>query len=650
MFLSKREQALLQLLLEQTDYVPAAFFQKKLYVSAKTIYTDLAHLEEKLSETGVHISKLPRKGVLLEGTEEERQQAASFLVENNKRIDPFSPEYRKVFIFANYLFSEKPMHYQEFAEFFYVSYQSIKKDVDDILLFCKKEKIKGKMTPAGLILETEESSRQRVFKAMLDYYIYTSSMDVQAIQGIFDEPTVSLVSGFVSDLSGALDHQLNSYFVDSLKLSLEILLGRIKSGHSIELQKNLVFDELKRMKLYMLGIRFSERAATALGLQLTEADVQYVCSLLLAHGVEPYLKSSGSDRQLIAVTEQMIGNMSELLNSELSKDELLLHALLSHIVPMIHRLKNHIFIRNPLRESIKKQYSTMFTLTKFVIGDLEKEYAIALTEDEVTFLTIHFQLAFEKIRVTKHILIVCNSGLATSELIFNRVKQNVAADVILEIIRLDELQHTSLATVDLIISTIPLAEMPLEVMYVSPLPTPAEIGKISAYVSNLSEYEKSFHSKQYQDTSLLGKYLDQDFLYIKQDFHSKEAILTFLADDYQEKGLVNQAFKKTLFEREELGSTGLKTGVAIPHAEPETVNRTKLSFMTLAEPIHWGSSQIQLVVLLAIAEEDMAEAKELIASIYDLFNSPEEICWVVDSQSKEELYQRLLRGGNGHVF
>ncbi|MDB1707933.1 hypothetical protein PMV43_03260 [Enterococcus casseliflavus] len=50
--------------------------------------------------------------------------------------------------------------------------------------------------------------------------------------------------------------------------------------------------------------------------------------------------------------------------------------------------------------------------------------------------------------------------------------------------------------------------------------------------------------------------------------------------------------------------------------------------------------------MLAIAEENMIEAKELIASIYGLFNSAEEIQWIVNSQTQEELYQRLLRGGN----
>jgi mannitol/fructose-specific phosphotransferase system IIA component (Ntr-type)/galactitol-specific phosphotransferase system IIB component len=378
--------------------------------------------------------------------------------------------------------------------------------------------------------------------------------------------------------------------------------------------------------------------------------VQYICSLLLAHGVEPYLKVANNKDQMLLVTNKMIRNMSELLDVDLTDNDLLGQALIAHIVPMIHRLRNNILIINPLRDSIKKQYSTMFTLTKFVIGDIEREYAVSLTEDEVTFLTIHFQLAFERIRVTKHILIVCHSGLATSELIFNRVKQNVSADVILEITSSDKLHKASLANVDLIISTIPLDTLPVEIMYVSALPTPEEVGKISAYISNLSQHEKSFHSKQYQNSTVLSKYLDKDFLYVKQAFESKESILNYLADDYFERGFVTSDFKKCLFEREELGSTGLKTGVAIPHAEPQTVIRTKVTFMALESPIKWGMSRVQLVVLLAIAEEDMTEAKELIASIYDLFNSPEEINWVVESKNKEELYERLLRGGTGHVF
>uniref|UniRef100_UPI002589538A PTS sugar transporter subunit IIA n=1 Tax=uncultured Enterococcus sp. TaxID=167972 RepID=UPI002589538A len=147
-------------------------------------------------------------------------------------------------------------------------------------------------------------------------------------------------------------------------------------------------------------------------------------------------------------------------------------------------------------------------------------------------------------------------------------------------------------------------------------------------------------------TTLLQKYLDPTFLFVKKKFRTKKDVMDFLADDYLKKKLVTTKFKHSLFEREELGSTGLKTGVAIPHADPHTVKETKLAFLTLDAPITWGDTKIQLIVLLAIAEENMIEAKELIASIYGLFNSAEEIQWIVNSQTQEELYQRLLRGGN----
>jgi len=135
MSLSKREKLLLRLLLDQEKYQPAAFFQKQLYVSPKTVYNDLTSLEEKIKETGTVITKLPRKGIRLEGTESAKQNARSLLVYEQLILDEYSPEYRRLFIFGNYFFSEKAMRYHEFAEYFFVSQQSIKNDVADIVRF-----------------------------------------------------------------------------------------------------------------------------------------------------------------------------------------------------------------------------------------------------------------------------------------------------------------------------------------------------------------------------------------------------------------------------------------------------------------------------------------------------------------------------------
>ncbi|MCC4044845.1 BglG family transcription antiterminator [Enterococcus gallinarum] len=651
MELSRREKMLLQLLLAQKDFKPAAFFQEKLYVSLKTVYTDLASLEEKISSDGLTISRLPRKGVKLEGGQQAREKASKRIVTHEKKMDEYAPDYRKLFIFANYFFSKKPMHYQAFADYFYVSYQSIKKDVDEIFAFCRKKNVAVGMTANGLKFNEAESVQQSTFKAFLEKYTDSARLDHSAIQSLFEPRIVELTTALISEISLTLGRQLNSYFVESLTVSLEIFLSRICLGSHLEQQEELVFEKIKQMKLYMVGISFSERIERELAVLLTDTDIHYLCSLLLAHGIEPYMQiTEKRAANVIAATEDMIEKMSRLLDTDLTQDHLLLQALLSHIVPMIHRLQNGMLVKNPLLKLIKKQYSTMFTLTKYAIGDLEKNFALFLTEDEVSFLTIHFQLAFEKVKVTKHVLIVCSSGLATSELIFNRIKRTISAATVLEIISGDKLASTSLEMVDLIISTVPIEEVTPPVLYVSPLPTTEEIAMISANLSNIDENEKKFHSAKYQSSKLLQKYLDPAFLYIKQPFGSKGEVLDFLAESYLNHHLVTTDFKQSLYAREELGSTGLKTGVAIPHADPQTVKTTKLTFVTLPKAIKWGDTEVQLVVLLAIAEKNMSEAKELIASIYDLFNSPEEIRWVVSSKNREELYRKLVRGGTQDVF
>jgi activator of the mannose operon (transcriptional antiterminator) len=651
MELSRREKVLLQLLLAQKEFKPAVFFQEKLYVSLKTVYTDLANLEEKINTYGLTVSRLPRKGVKLEGSPEAREKAYQIIVTEKTTVDEYSPEYRKLFLFANYFFAKKPMHYQEFADYFYVSYQSIKKDVDEIFAFCRTKNVDVVMTTKGLKLEAEESVQQATFKSFLEKYTDSARLDHAAIQSLFEPKIVALTATLISELSLTLGRQLNSYFVESLTVSLEIFLSRICLGIHLEQQENLVFEKIKQMKLYMVGVSFSERIEKELAVSLVDTDIQYLCSLLLAHGIEPYMQiTEKREANVIQVTEEMIVKMSRLLDTDLTQDHLLLQALLSHIVPMIHRLQNGMLVKNPLLKLIKKQYSTMFTLTKYAIGALEKSFALSLTEDEVSFLTIHFQLAFEKIKVTKHVLIVCNYGLATSELIFNRIKQTISATTVLEIISKEKLASTSLESVDLIISTVPLEAVSPPVLYVSPLPSTEEIAMISANLSNINENEKKFHSAKYQSSKLLQKYLDPAFLYINQPFGTKKEVLDFLAESYLNHHLVTTDFKQSLYAREELGSTGLKTGVAIPHADPQTVKTTKLTFVTLPKAIKWGDTEVQLVVLLAIAEENMSEAKELIASIYDLFNSPEEIRWVVSSKNREELYRKLVKGGNPDVF
>lgn len=85
MILNNREQLLLQLLLEQTEFRPASFFQKQLNVSQKTVYNNLTTLEKKLKDSGLAIKKVPRKGSFLSGSESAKQNGYRLLAK--KRLN-----------------------------------------------------------------------------------------------------------------------------------------------------------------------------------------------------------------------------------------------------------------------------------------------------------------------------------------------------------------------------------------------------------------------------------------------------------------------------------------------------------------------------------------------------------------------------------
>ena len=66
MDLSKREKVLLQLLLTQKSS-DQPLFSRTALCFFKTVYTDLASLEEKIKPYGLTIARLPRRGSSLKG-------------------------------------------------------------------------------------------------------------------------------------------------------------------------------------------------------------------------------------------------------------------------------------------------------------------------------------------------------------------------------------------------------------------------------------------------------------------------------------------------------------------------------------------------------------------------------------------------------
>ena len=105
-------------------------------------------------------------------------------------------------------------------------------------------------------------------------------------------------------------------------------------------------------------------------------------------------------------------------NRELEKD------LFNHIEPMLQRLKNGIEIKNDLLDEIKMEYSKIFKEVRKVSRKVVKNFKVSnISEEESAFITLYFMKNIEETKNEKNIIIICSSGVGTSELLKVKVRR-----------------------------------------------------------------------------------------------------------------------------------------------------------------------------------------------------------------------------------
>ena len=136
-------------------------------------------------------------------------------------------------------------------------------------------------------------------------------------------------------------------------------------------------------------------------------------------------------------------------------------------------MRNKIPQKNPLLEEIKENYTQVFNAVKGNITIIEEMANAEMSEDEIGYITIHFASFIEKQKHTgelrPNVLIVCNSGIGTSNLLSARLASMYEVNIIATVAFHEYEQVIAENNIDYIISTIDLAHDSLRVIKVNPL-------------------------------------------------------------------------------------------------------------------------------------------------------------------------------------
>lgn len=467
MKLSKNERSLIELFIVENKKITAKEISDKLNISTKTVYRMIKRINE-LSSEGEIIESYIGKGLVL--------NYSNYLKLDNLGLEKTDDvENRVTNVLLELLFrSPRRAKLDYLYESYYVSSETIYTDIERIKEFIEPYHLELKKENQYLrIVGTEKNIRSLSYLLVISTSILNKesySINDDEISQYDADFLTSQLEMIEQSLGGAL---LYPYSINIFS-HLYILLSRYRKG-SIkfeetiqclpldDFEKNLIEDNQGH---YEIAQKVVNNIGSYLSNEINSIEVfhlfQYIISARINTKID-YLDYEFTKQSF----EECIRFMETALKYDfdaLRKDE----NFLSHFHLMLYRSKNEILVKNEILNDITREYQDLYEgLVKFNEWFSLNHQINKISNDELGFLVLYFAKVFEQRNAKKKIIIMCSSGVGTSELLKVKVGKYFPHLEIVDVVSVNQFKKkypkTEDLEIDFILSTVVLKELRLNV-------------------------------------------------------------------------------------------------------------------------------------------------------------------------------------------
>lgn len=628
--LTERQKRLFELLVSQQDFQTVEFLSSKLGVSSRTVHSELEEVQKHIERKGGILEKKRGVGILYK---KDHETGTPPSLENE---DLYNLKNRRMKIMELLLFSDRKVSFNSLSEKFLVSKTSIIKDLEFIMSILKIDSnLQLKSDITGTELFGNEEDIQKAHLQFVRYVLHASDYcpddvvekKIKLLEGFYGSQVISVCSNILYSFIRENLNAISDHYIQNMLNIFVVLVYRISNGHHIKHNNNRLMTGNQQF-FDDSAVKMIHKASLRLGFSYENTDVEYLSMHLVSNRVKPV----PDERIDTDVTEALIEKVSALLSINFSDDAKLEDQLKKHIPAMIYRLKSHNKTDNPFVNQIKQEFSLTFNVIWLAVSEFEEQLQVTFNEEEISFLTMYFQAAIERANRNKKLLIICQMGIATSELLMNRIKNVIPSLDRVEVASLPELEQMDIKAFDLIISTIKINVPDVPVILVSPLLTNEDVEKIKQ-----SGYRPSMVKQQPQAFvgSELGKHLNKEMIVYQSDFSTSEELINTVGQSLIDNRYVTEAFIESLKEREKLGGTDLPSGTATPHGNPTFVNETIVALVKNKKKIKWDKYYVDIVFVICIAPKDKQLTRSLLSDVYNVVDNKKVLSELRKQKSKQ---------------
>lgn len=371
------------------------------------------------------------------------------------------------------------------------------------------------------------------------------------------------------------------------------------------------------------------------------------------------------------------------------REELLYEGLYKHITGLLHRMKTHFQVINPLKETIANNYPEIYQSVLRFVPAIEEVARQKITEDEIAFLTIYFSTSESRINQELDYVfktaVVCNHGTATAHLLAENLKELFNIEVI-AVLSSRELAVLKKLDVDLLFSTLRLEQQILPTLLLKPILRENDKLRVKQFLMD-NQHLRRVVNEPRNGTSLLfsllriielsgGTVTREIYQEVEQTFKNhllkinQEEIQPMLEEVLNESGIrLNVPSANWEEAIEEVAKPLVRAQViepryitamiaslkefgpyivigkhlALAHARPEDgVNKLGISVMTLAQPIVFGHEENDPVkIIFCLAAVDSYSHLNIMKNLVALIHDEDKIQRLTEATSKSQ-FQAIL--------
>lgn len=507
-------------------------------VSQRTIRNDLNSVNEFLNSNKLSPIELRSNGLIEK--KNDIQLAYDMISENDFYTYKLSKEERKFIISILLIESSEYITLSQIADILYVSRATIINDLSRVKDYLQLGNLRViSHANKGLRLEGKESDKRLLLLNILmedkvnSNLIFSSSKSIKSFENDSD---------IIHKIINGQEHVHEKYLVDSsysrLKKYLMITISRLRRGEIIETQNTVCKTKLSMAQDILRYISQYCNVMTTLD------EEKYLSKILESLR---YLKKSNENESMVKIqliTRQYIERISHELEVNLNDDYDFYQNLSNHL-ESIFRTKNYNFLQNEFIDEVVKKNPQVMSAAKNNIDIIEKYADREISYIEVAYITIHICAAIERKKnqeIAFYVILVCNGGIGTSQLLLEKLKSHYNFKIV-DIVSAHDEKNIINKDADLIISTVPLKNLDIDYVIVSPLFTDEDYIRVGSKIDEIRNYRNippRIEKKEVTSKGLLNK-LNSVFLEFEGEIPKEltervtDVILEYFDDESDKK-------------------------------------------------------------------------------------------------------------------